>query len=246
MYDLLKKKFGQNFLIDKNVLLKICKLIPRKNLNITEIGPGNGSLTEFIMDYKPSKIVIVEIDTDLIKPLKNKFKNINNFKVINEDILKYEFEEKVDLIISNLPYNISSQILARICSLNITPEYMILMFQKEFALRLLNKKINSLNSLVNCFYEIETNFNVSKFCFRPIPKVESKVLFFRKKIKPLLKKSEISNFVEFKRELFSYKRKLLKNTLKKYNFTDRKYELNQRVEDLSLNNLVNIFRSINF
>ena len=120
------------------------------------------------------------------------------------------------------------------------------MFQKEFALRLLNKKINSLNSLVNCFYEIETNFNVSKFCFRPIPKVESKVLFFRKKIKPLLKKSEISNFVEFKRELFSYKRKLLKNTLKKYNFTDRKYELNQRVEDLSLNNLVNIFRSINF
>ena len=246
MHDLLKKKFGQNFLIDKNILVKICKLIPRKNLTITEIGPGNGSLTEFIMDYNPSKMVLVEIDNDLIQPLKNKFKNICNFEIINGDILKYEFEEKVDLIISNLPYNISSQILARICSLKITPEYMILMFQKEFALRLLNKKINSLNSLVNCFYEIETNFNVSKFCFRPIPKVESTVLFFKKKAKPLLKKSEVNNFVEFKRGLFSYKRKLLKNSLKKFNFTEKKYELNQRVEDLSLNNLISIFRSINF
>ena len=245
MYDFLKKKFGQNFLIDKNVLLKICKLIPRKNLNITEIGPGNGSLTEFILDYKPSKMVLVEIDTDLIKPLKNKFKNINNFKVINEDILKYEFEEKVDLIISNLPYNISSQILARICSLNITPEYMILMFQKEFALRLLNKKINSLNSLVNCFYEIKNSFNVSKNCFRPIPKIDSTVLSFKRKKNILLEKNEINEFIKFKRKLFSHKRKTLNNLLKDNNFNKEKFDLKLRVEDINLQQLLNLFREIN-
>lgn len=246
MHEILKKKYGQNFLIDKNVLLKICKLIPKNNLNIIEIGPGNGLLTEFILRYKPSKIVLVEIDIDLISSLENRFKNISNLKIINEDILKYEFDEKIDLVISNLPYNISSQILAKICSLNTSPQYMILMFQKEFALRLLDKKINSLNSLVNCFYEIVTSFDVSKFCFRPIPKVESKIIFFKKKINPLLKYSEINNFIEFKRDLFSYKRKLLKNSLKKYDFPKQKFDLNLRVENINLNTLLEIFRNTNF
>lgn len=245
MHEILKRKYGQNFLIDKNVLSKICKLIPKNKLNIIEIGPGNGSLTEFILEYKPSKMVLVEIDYDLIDSLKLKFETIGNIKIINEDILKYDFKDNFDLIISNLPYNISSQILAKICSLNTTPQYMILMFQKEFALRLLDKKINSLNSLVNCFYDIDANFNVSKNCFRPIPKIESKVLFFKKKTIPLLKHHEIINFIKFKRELFSYKRKLLKYSLKKYELPKEKFNLNERIENISLNTLLEIFRDIN-
>ena len=82
--------------------------------------------------------------------------------MINQDILKYQFNEKIDLIISNLPYKISSQILVKICSLSNLPDNLILMFQKEFAQRLLENKLNSLNSLVNCFYDIEKNFDVSK------------------------------------------------------------------------------------
>ena len=93
------------------------------------------------------------------------------------------------------------------------PNNLILMFQKEFAERLIDKKLNSLNSLVNCFYEINNSFNVGKNCFRPIPKIDSTVLSFTKK-KCSFKKNEINEFIKFKRNLFSHKRKTLNNLLK--------------------------------
>ena len=75
------------------------------------------------------------------------------------------------------------------------------MFQKEFAERLLDKKLNSINSLIKCFYKIKLNFNVSKNCFRPIPKVDSSVLTFKKLKKKLLKKNEIDKFINFQKKL---------------------------------------------
>jgi 16S rRNA (adenine1518-N6/adenine1519-N6)-dimethyltransferase len=245
MYESLKKKYGQNFLIDKNILNKISKLITGSNLNIYEIGPGDGRLTEFILKFKPNKLTIIEKDADLIPTLIKKFSEYEEVNIINEDILKFHLTEKIDLIISNLPFNISSQILVKICLLKNLPEELILMFQKEFAQRLLDKKLNSLNSLVNCFYNINHNFDVSKYCFRPVPKVDSKVLFFTKRKNILLNKNEIQKYVEFKRNLFSYKRKSLKNSLKKYNLIKNTFDLTQRVEDLSLGELLKIFRLIN-
>ena len=125
------------------------------------------------------------------------------------------------------------------------PSNLILMFQKEFAERLLDKKINSLNSLVSCFYDINTGFNVSKNCFRPIPKIDSTVLSFKRKKKILLKKIEINNFIKFKRNLFSHKRKTLNNQLKNYNFNKKNFNLSMRIEDISLQQLLKIFREIN-
>lgn len=244
MHVILKKKYGQNFLIDKNIILKICKLIPSKNLNILEIGPGDGKLTENIIKNQPNKLVIVEIDTDLILILKNKFKKESNIVIINEDILKFKFNSKLDLIISNLPYNISSQILAKICSLKNSPKHLIFMFQKEFALRLLDKKLNSINSLVNCFYDIKSKFNVSRTCFRPVPKIESSVLLFIKKSYPLIHLNEVDNFIIFKRKLFSHKRKSLKNILKSYDLSNNDLNLNTRVENLNIEELINVFKSI--
>ena len=119
------------------------------------------------------------------------------------------------------------------------------MFQREFALRVLDKKLNSINSLVNCFYDIKFNFNVSKNCFRPIPKVDSSVLTFKKLSESLLSKNEVDNFIIFKRQLFSQKRKSLKNVLKKYNLKE-KFNLDLRVENLELRELINLFRSISF
>ena len=177
---ILKKKFGQNFLIDNNILNKISNLIPSENLNILEIGPGNGRLTDKILLKKPSKLTLIEIDNDLIENLKKKYQFNNNVKLINADILKILLKTKYQLVISNLPYNISSQILVKLSLLNYVPEILILMFQKEFAQRLLDKKLNSINSLVRCFYDVKLKFNVSKNCFRPIPKVDSTVLTFRK------------------------------------------------------------------
>ena len=245
MYGTLKKKFGQNFLIDDNILKKICSLISNKKLNILEIGPGDGRLTEYILKFEPNKIHLVEIDEDFIPLLHERYGAYPEIKIINQDIMNYPLINGFDLIISNLPYNISSQILAKLCLLDDLPSNLILMFQKEFADRLLNKDLNSLNSLVGCFYTIDLSFNVSKSCFRPIPKVDSTVLLFKRKKNILLKKTEVKKFIEFKRNLFSQKRKTLKKILKNYNFISDEFDLSKRVEDISLEQLVKLFREIN-
>ena len=131
MYGTLKKKYGQNFLIDQNIIKKICNLLSIKNLKIIEIGPGDGRLTEQVLLYKPKELKIIEIDPDLIPILKSKFSKNHNIKIINESILKYQLTEKIDLIISNLPFNISSQILVKICLMENPPTNLILMFQKN-------------------------------------------------------------------------------------------------------------------
>ena len=125
------------------------------------------------------------------------------------------------------------------------PKNLILMFQKEFALRLLEKKLNSLNTLVNCFFDISDNINVGKNCFRPIPKIDSSVLLFTKKENALLEENEKKGFIIFKRSLFSHKRKTLRKLLKNYNFSKENFDLSKRVEDTSLHDLVEIFREIN-
>ena len=241
---ILKKKYGQNFLIDQNILTKISNLIKSDNLSILEIGPGDGKLTDKIILRRPSLLTLVEIDRELIINLKKKYSENNKIKLINADILKYEIKDTYQLIISNLPYNISSQILVKLSTICVSPNNLILMFQKEFAQRLLDKKLNSINSLIKCFYSINLNFNVSKNCFRPIPKVDSSVLTFKKLKKQLIEFEEIDRFIMFKRNLFSHKRKSLKNLLKKYDFKEN-FDLNLRVEELELDDLVNLFRTTN-
>ncbi len=245
MYEVLKRKFGQNFLIDKNILKKISDLIIEDNLNIVEIGPGDGRLTDYILNYNPKILKIIEIDEDLKTTLNQKFSKYDNVKIIYNDILKYNLEDNIDLIVSNLPYNISSQILVKICLLKKIPNRLILMFQKEFAQRLLDKKLNSLNTLVKCFYDVQKNFDINKKCFRPIPKIDSTVLLFSKKQTPLLNYDEINSFIDFKRKIFSFKRKALKNLLKEYNLPQEELELNKRVESISLELYIKIFRKVN-
>ncbi len=238
----LKKRYGQNFLIDQNIIRKIANLINSENLNILEIGPGDGKLTDRIISKKPSILTLVEIDKDLIENLSQRYLSNNKVNLINADILNYEIKGNYQLIISNLPYNISSQILVKLSTMSMPPENLILMFQKEFAKRLLDKKLNSINSLIKCFYSIKLNFNVSKNCYRPIPKVDSSVLTFKKLKKKIIKIHEINNFIIFKRNLFSHKRKSLKNLLKDYDLKNE-FDLNLRVEDLNLEELVRIFRA---
>ena len=244
MYAKLKKKYGQNFLIDKNITHKIVNLISDNNLKILEIGPGGGKLTYEIIKKKPQKLDLIEIDGDLVKDLHKKFGNYNFVRVINNDILKHDIKQCYDLVISNLPYNISSQVLIKLAVMQNIPKEMILMFQKEFAIKLLEKNLNAINSIINCFFCIKPKFNVSKNCFRPIPKIDSCVLKFIKLDQSLIKKNEIDSFIKFKRYLFSYKRKSLGNLLKKFDYKENFYS-DIRAENLKLNELINIFRNIN-
>ena len=244
MYVKLKKKYGQNFLIDENIASKIANLIKGQNLKILEIGPGVGKLTNKIIRKKPKKLELIEIDKDLISILKNKFIEHKYLSIINKDILNYNLANNYDLVISNLPYNISSQVLIKLSMMNNPPKEMILMFQKEFALKLLEKNLNSINSIVNCFFKVKLKFHVSKNCYKPIPKVDSSVLKFKKLDNYLLKNNEKDSFVEFKRYIFSHKRKSLRNLLKKYNVSQNT-NLTMRAESLELKALIKIFREIN-
>ena len=244
MYDKLKKKYGQNFLIDTNIVRKIISLINGNNLNILEIGPGDGKLTNKIIDKKPKKLDLIEIDKQLFDKLCLKYVSNNFVNLINEDVLKYDLKERYDLIISNLPYNISSQVLIKLSLMPLPPKEMILMFQKEFAIKLLDQDLNAINTIVNCFFKVQSKFNVNKNCFRPIPKIDSSVLKFEKLKRNLIENNEIESFIKFKRYLFSYKRKTLRNLLKKYDLNG-KFNLDKRAEKLELRELIKIFREIN-
>jgi len=247
MHANLKKKFGQNFLIDKNILSKIINLIPRNNLYILEIGPGSGNLTELIINKNPAQLNLIEIDSDLTQDLNLKFNKYKFVKIMNEDVLCADIDKNYDIIISNLPYNISSQILSKIVQLHSPPEHLILMFQKEFADRLLSSRLNAINTLVNCFYKVKHEFNISKNCFRPIPKVDSTLLSFYKHQNLLIKKDEIEKFINFKRKVFSHKRKTLQKVFRDYQIdVNVDIDKNLRIENLSLLEFISIFRKVNF
>ena len=240
----IKKKYGQNFLIDENIANKIVSLIRNRNLKILEIGPGDGRLTNKIIGKNPKILEIVEIDRELINLLRDKFRELKYLTITNKNILNYNLSNSYDLVISNLPYNISSQVLVKFSLMKNPPKEMILMFQKEFALKLLEKNLNSINSIVNCFFKVKLKFHVSRNCYKPIPNVDSSVLKFEKLDNFLLKNNEVDNFIEFKRYIFSHKRKSLRNLLKKYKISQNT-NLTLRAESLNLKALIKIFREIN-
>ena len=104
-------------MIDNNILNKITNLIDYEKLEILEIGPGDGRLTDNILKKNPKNLDLIEIDKDLFSNLINKYSKNKNVNIENEDILNYKINKQYDLIISNLPYNISSQVLVQLSTI---------------------------------------------------------------------------------------------------------------------------------
>ena len=245
-----KKSLGQNFLIDQNIINKIVKIVNiNKNHRILEIGPGNGNLTEKILKLKEKNIILVEKDKNLAQLLSKKFYNFGNLKIFNDDILNqiktYNFKKNF-IVYGNLPYNISTQILASLITLDKWPpwyESLIFMFQKEVADRILAKKNTSdygrLTILANWRLDIKKHFDVSKNCFFPKPKVNSTVLSFAPKKKIKFKIKNPQNLEQITRIFFSGRRKMINKSFKKL-FGNNKnlvnelnLDLNQRPGELS-------------
>ena len=140
-----KKSLGQNLLIDKNILKKILSLTSFKNKNIIEIGAGTGNLSFEILKLVPSRLICIEKDKIFAKNLKTLFKNQKNLSVLNGDILKLNLKRLIKnetIIIGNLPYNISTQILIKFIRFNPWPpkfERLIFMFQKEVGEKIIAK-----------------------------------------------------------------------------------------------------------
>ena len=214
-----KKSLGQNFLIDNNIIDKIIKHSDIKDNNIVEIGPGSGNLTKKIITQNPKSLILVEKDQNLTNNLKNEFNFVRNLKIYNEDILKFQLEDKIktdSIIIGNLPYNISSQILAKLIKFKTwLPKYkkLILMFQKEVADKIIAKNKSSsfgrLTVLTNSRLKVTSSFNISENCFFPIPKVKSTVLVFEPIINQDFNVKDISNLEKITQVFFSKKRKMI-------------------------------------
>jgi 16S rRNA (adenine1518-N6/adenine1519-N6)-dimethyltransferase len=220
-----KKSLGQNFLIDNNILNKIIKLAEINNSDIVEIGPGTGNLTKKIIEQKPKNLILIEKDQTLTSNLKNELIKYNNFKIFNEDILKFDLEnnmKKNSIIIGNLPYNISSQILVKLIKFKKwLPKYkkLILMFQKEVADKILANHNTSdygrLAVLTAARLKITTHFNVSPNSFYPVPRVKSSVLVFEPIINKNFKIKKIENLERVSHVFFSRKRKMVNKAFKK-------------------------------
>ena len=220
-----KKSLGQNFLIDKNIIRKIINLVKLEKKNIIEIGAGHGALTDEILKKKPNLLNIIEKDITLYKKLKMKYSNIKNVKIYNDDILDFNLEslvKKNSIIIGNLPYNISSQILVKILRFKKWPpnfENLIFMFQKELGEKILgiypSANYGRISILSNYRLKFLSKFLVSKNCFFPKPKVTSMVILFKPKLKKLYNIENILNLEKITNFFFSNKRKMINKTIKK-------------------------------
>ena len=154
----IKKSWGQNFLIDQNIINKIIKIGNiEESKTVLEIGPGYGSLTKKIANMKPNKIFAVEKDKKLSSFLKESFKKFNKIEIINNDILNIIENKNLGqniTVFGNLPYNISTQILASLVLLKKWPpwyEILIFMFQKEVADRILAKENHLYDHSIHLF-----------------------------------------------------------------------------------------------
>ena len=242
-----KKSLGQNFLIDDNVLEIIVNTIDIKNKTVLEIGPGTGSLTNYILKKKPEKVLVIEKDYKLAEQLRNKF--CSNLQIINNDVLNINetnlFKEKV-IVFGNLPYNISTEILSKwIINLkdNFWFEALILMFQKEVADRIIsnfnNSKYGRLTILANWKLNINKITDIEPNSFHPKPKVESSLLFFTPK-KNFYKIKNPKNLEKITRIFFNNRRKMIKkpyNQIFKGNLEvveKLKINLNLRPQNLNL------------
>jgi len=245
-----KKSLGQNFLIDKNIINKIVEIGNiNRNKIVVEIGSGYGNLTDAIIKKNPKKIYAIEKDKQLSTLLINKYKNFKKVQIINKDVLEVLQENdfgKDIIVFGNLPYNVSTKILASLILSDEWPSWygnLILMFQKEVAERILakskNKDFSRLTVLANWRLEIKKHFDISNNCFFPKPKIESTVLSFVPKKTGYYSLKKPKNLEKITRILFSNRRKMINKNLIKLFKNDHEIikklniDLDQRPSDLS-------------
>ena len=221
-----KKKLGQNFLINKDIIKKIADIgIINKDTNIIEVGPGSGSLTEELLKRNPKQIFAIEFDKDLSNYLEKIKNNYQNFNYEISDALTFD-EKKIfkknSIIFGNLPYNISLKLLIKWIYSDPWPPFydqMILMFQKEVAERIVatsnNKKYGRISILTDARLDVKFHFNISKKEFNPMPKVDSSVLSFTPKKNTNFKLKDLNILSDLTKIIFNTKRKMISKTLKK-------------------------------
>jgi len=239
-----RKKWGQNFLIDPNIVKKIYRTIePIDSDNILEIGPGEGVLTKIILP-EVNKMVSIEIDPVLVNKLNNS-NRLKKLKVVNEDILKTNiYDLDIDnpvRVIGNIPYNITSQIIFWLIEQLDYWSDAFIMVQKEVAHRLIakvgTKEYSRLTVVVGAYLDVDYCFTIPPTVFIPKPKVDSAFIRFTKKRNALIEDHKYIRFNKLVRAAFNQRRKMLRNSLGSWDISDQvkeKINFSRRPETLTV------------
>lgn len=266
------KRFGQNFLIDDNILENIVEVsnISKSDL-VIEIGPGLGNLTEYVIN-KAGYMLLVEIDNKMIQILNDRFKDKDNYNLLNDDVLKINLDEKIDEIekkqnikfnkikvVANLPYYITTPILFKLLQDESRIDSITVMVQKEVAERMVarskTKDYGILTLMVEYLSDANIEFIVPKDSFIPAPNVTSAIISLRKNKK--FKVSDEKLFFDLIHKSFAKRRKTMINSLFLSNFNGMDKEIlneifnqldidkNVRAEELEIEDYINITDIIN-
>lgn len=244
------KKFGQNYLTDKNIINKIIDTFkPEEDDTVVEIGPGTGALTKLLFD-KVNPFTAVEIDKRVIEQLKNEMPGLN---IINEDFLEIDLSKFAGgknkiRVIGNIPYNLTSSIIFKLIENRQYVHDALLMVQYEVAQRITaakqTKDYGILSVLLNYFASAKLCFKISPNVFFPKPKVWSAIvhLNFEKVVESSI---EDELFIKVVKASFGNRRKILKNSLSnstfaKVNFDELSPLLFRRAEELSIKDFVDL------
>lgn len=222
-----KKSLGQNFLVDQRAIQAIIDEVPRGSPFLLEIGPGRGALSVALSE-RVGRIGFLEKDEELLALLRETMEGADRPVFWEADALEFdyqkiwqEFGDDAQLVVAaNLPYNVATEILFRLLDHSTRIPRMALMFQKEVAERIAakhgTKKFGAISVFVQNFYETETVVRLKPESFRPRPKVDSAVVRFTRRPKPLLG-LEGDDWLAFKslvQSLFRFRRKTLENSLR--------------------------------
>ncbi|MBQ6477245.1 MAG: ribosomal RNA small subunit methyltransferase A [Bacilli bacterium] len=259
-YDIkFKKRLGQNFLKDKNIVKRIVDVVTDKdNSLVIEVGPGGGILTrELCQSF--NNVLAYEIDDSIKDELDSRINEFNNIEVIYKDFLKSDISKDIEkykydklYFISNVPYYITSPIILKLINSKLYFNKIVMMVQKEVGDRYTskpgNKTYGAISVILQYFYNIKKEFIVSKGNFIPVPKVDSVVVSFE----PIERNNiDIDKFIKLVNDAFQFKRKILKNNLKNYDLevidnvlNKYGYNLNSRAEELSVEIFIDICNQI--
>lgn len=257
----LKKMYGQNFIIDENIINNIINVakIDKETL-VIEIGPGAGSLT-YKLSEKAKNVICYEIDTTLKEVLNDTLKAKDNVEIIYQDFLKVDvlkelkkYEYKKLYVVANLPYYVTTPIIVKIIEDNIQVDKMVVMVQKEVGDRFRaqpgSKDYGSLSIFLNYYFDIKKVLDISKNVFIPKPNVDSIVVEFSRKAN-LKHLKDKKLFFKLIRDSFTQKRKTLRNNLKEYNLKiiedvlkKYNYDLSVRAEQLDIDIFIEIANTL--